>query len=641
MIDVIRRNNVRVRGSGARAMMFAHGFGCDQNMWRLVAPAFEPDFRTVLFDHVGAGGSDLSAYDKTKYSSLAGYADDVVEIGRALTLQDAVFVGHSVSSMIGVLAAEQAPGMFGKLVLIGPSARYIDDLGYVGGFSAAQIEELLQFLESNHMGWSAQMAPVIMGNPDRPELGEELTNSFCRTDPEIAKAFARVTFTSDNRDDLAQGHCPYPGITVQRGHHRFPGGRGFRPSRHPRKPHAGPGGDRPLPELERPGRSHLCDANLRVNAAVESPSNPDFQDLIDNAPCGYITLLPSGRIAHVNGTFLNWSGYAAHEMVGKRLSDFLSIAGRIYYETHIAPLLRMQGTFEEFAIDVRKSNGEPLQMIANANEKRSTDGKPLSIRLALIRATDRRRYEHELLVARELARDAEKVTDERLQRERETAELREQFIAVLGHDLRNPLGSIVNGAHVLDRTVQTVKEHQVIAMMQTAAMRMAGLIDDVLDLARGRLGGGISLNRDSHKPLEPVLTQVVDELRHVSPGHVIDAVFTIDQPVNCDRARLGQLLSNLLGNALTHGAGDKPVVVRASTGDGSFELWVANSGEMIPEASMAQLFQPFFRGKARASKQGLGLGLYIASEIARAHGGELTASSTPEETRFTFTMRLD
>jgi sigma-B regulation protein RsbQ len=188
-------------------MVFAHGFGCDQNMWRFMVPAFEKDFMTVVFDHVGAGGSDLSAYDRTKYSNLSGYADDVVEIGRELELKDAVFVGHSVSSMIGVLAAQKAPGMFGKLVLVGPSARYIDDKEYLGGFSAKQIEELLQFLESNHMGWSAQMAPMIMGNADRPELGQELTNSFCRTDPEIAKAFARVTFTSDNRKDLA-------GVTV-------------------------------------------------------------------------------------------------------------------------------------------------------------------------------------------------------------------------------------------------------------------------------------------------------------------------------------------------------------------------------------------------------------------------------------------
>lgn len=207
MPGAIERNNVHIRGAGEKTVVFAHGFGCDQNMWRFVTPAFEKDFRVVVFDHVGAGGSDLSAYAREKYSSLSGYADDVVEIGRELGLQDAIFVGHSVSSMIGVLAAGKAPGMFGKLVLVGPSARYIDDEGYVGGFSAAQIEELLQFLESNHMGWSAQMAPMIMGNPDRPELGQELTNSFCRTDPEIANAFARVTFTSDNRKDLA-------GVTV-------------------------------------------------------------------------------------------------------------------------------------------------------------------------------------------------------------------------------------------------------------------------------------------------------------------------------------------------------------------------------------------------------------------------------------------
>jgi sigma-B regulation protein RsbQ len=198
------RNNVQVRGSGERAMVFAHGFGCDQNMWRFVAPAFEAEYTTVLFDHVGAGRSDLSAYDRNKYSALSGYADDVVEIGQALGLKDAVFVGHSVSAMIGVLAATKAPELFESLVLVGPSARYIDDQDYVGGFSAQQIEELLSFLEENHMGWSAQMAPAIMGNPDRPELGEELTNSFCRTDPAIAKEFARVTFLSDNRADLAK-----------------------------------------------------------------------------------------------------------------------------------------------------------------------------------------------------------------------------------------------------------------------------------------------------------------------------------------------------------------------------------------------------------------------------------------------------
>jgi sigma-B regulation protein RsbQ len=197
------RNNVHVAGTGERAMMLAHGFGCDQNMWRHVAPVFEDSFRTILFDHVGAGESDLSAYNPSKYGDLSGYADDVVEIGRELGLRNATFVGHSVSAMIGILASCKAPDLFENLVLVGPSPRYINDGDYVGGFTAEQIGELLDFLSENYMGWSAAMAPMIMGNPERPELAEELTNSFCRTDPEIAKAFARVTFMSDNRADLA------------------------------------------------------------------------------------------------------------------------------------------------------------------------------------------------------------------------------------------------------------------------------------------------------------------------------------------------------------------------------------------------------------------------------------------------------
>src|SRR5688500_7827881 len=201
-LDVVRRNNVRVSGRGDSPMMFAHGFGCDQNMWRLVVPAFENTHRVVLFDHVGAGQSDASAYDRQKYGTLDGYATDVLEICAGLKLSDVIFVGHSVSAMIGVLAANRDPARFKALVLVGPSPRYIDDGDYVGGFSRHDIEGLLSSLESNYLGWSSAMAPVIMGNTDRPELGEELTNSFCRTDPEIARQFARATFLSDNRADL-------------------------------------------------------------------------------------------------------------------------------------------------------------------------------------------------------------------------------------------------------------------------------------------------------------------------------------------------------------------------------------------------------------------------------------------------------
>ena len=207
-MDVLKRNNVVIRGRGSESILFSHGYGCDQNMWRLVAPAFEESYRTILFDHVGAGASDLSAYSYDRYASLEGYADDIIAIANELGLEDAIFVGHSASAMIGLLVARKAPKLFKAMVLIGPSPSYIDDGDYVGGFKEAEIDELLDSLDSNHLGWSMTMAPVIMGNPERAELGEELTQSFCRTDPSIAKHFARTTFLSDTRDILPAVRVP-------------------------------------------------------------------------------------------------------------------------------------------------------------------------------------------------------------------------------------------------------------------------------------------------------------------------------------------------------------------------------------------------------------------------------------------------
>ncbi len=201
-MSVLERNHVVVSGKGTVPILFAHGFGCDQLMWRLVAPAFENEYKVILFDHVGAGRSDLSAYSPGKYQSLDGYADDIVEIVHALNLDNVIFVGHSVACMMGILAAEKAPGMFSKLILVGPSPSYINDGNYTGGFEKDQIEELLASMDNNHLGWSMSMASVIMGNPDKKELAVELGNSFCRTDPAIAKQFARTTFLSDTRANI-------------------------------------------------------------------------------------------------------------------------------------------------------------------------------------------------------------------------------------------------------------------------------------------------------------------------------------------------------------------------------------------------------------------------------------------------------
>ena len=211
--DIRSRNNVRESGDPAgRPIVFAHGFGCSQEAWRLVTPYFD-DHRAIVFDNVGVGGSDLSAYDRGKYDSLHGYADDVLEIMESLDLHDAVFVGHSVGSMVGVLAANQDPSRFGALVLVGPSPRYVNDGDYVGGFEQADIDGLIDSLDANYLGWSHTMAPVIMGNPGRPELGDELDELFCRVDPAIARQFARVTFLSDNRRDL--GDVSVPTLVVQ------------------------------------------------------------------------------------------------------------------------------------------------------------------------------------------------------------------------------------------------------------------------------------------------------------------------------------------------------------------------------------------------------------------------------------------
>jgi sigma-B regulation protein RsbU (phosphoserine phosphatase) len=388
-----------------------------------------------------------------------------------------------------------------------------------------------------------------------------------------------------------------------------------------------------LPQSKRTRRGYRRDANIRLSILVTETPIDDFEDMFENSPCGHVTLETNGRIARVNKTLLGWIGRTADEMTGKPFSDFLNMAGRIFYETHIAPLLRMQGFFNEFAIDMVTANGEPMQMICNALEGRNAAGQPLFIRLALLKATDRRRYEKELLAGREAAKTS-------LANERETSQLREQFIAVLGHDLRNPLASISAGARILGRHAKTEKEHQVVAMLQTTVMRMTGLIDNVLDFARGRLGGGLTLDRDALKPLEPILHQVIDELRLSSPGRQIETEYAIDRPVDCDRTRIGQLVSNLVGNAISHGTASQPVRVRAETVDDLFRFSVANGGEPIPRATMEKLFEPFFRGEVRSSRQGLGLGLHIAAQIAKAHDGVLTVTSTSEETRFTFVMPL-
>lgn len=358
----------------------------------------------------------------------------------------------------------------------------------------------------------------------------------------------------------------------------------------------------------------------------------DLEDLYETAPCGYVSLSPDSRIAKINQTLAGWLGWLAEELVGKPVHEILSFGGRIAFETHLAPLLRMQGHVHEIALDLVKSDGEKIPIIANAAERRGPDGRHLFTRLTLFKALDRRTYERSLLEARVRAEAESKA-------QREAALLRDQFMAVLGHDLRNPLAAIAAGIRMLTRREQlSDRGCAILGEMNSSVERASSLIDDVLDLARGGLGGGFVVDRNGDAPLAPVLQQVVAEVHAIAPAHRIEVHIDIDDPVECDRGRIGQLASNLLSNAVTHGAAEEPIRFEAVTSGDMFVLSVANAGEPIPEDVRSRLFHPFFRGDARPSREGLGLGLFIASEIAKAHGGTLDVSSTVEETRFTFTM---
>jgi len=366
----------------------------------------------------------------------------------------------------------------------------------------------------------------------------------------------------------------------------------------------------------------------------------DFEDLFERAPCGYLVLDAAGHVVATNQTLQGWLGYSASELKQKRFLDLLNVAGRIFYETHFAPLLRMQDFFDEVALDFVTRDGTKLAVLANARQRRDDDGNLISTRVAIFQAKERRRYERDLVEARKVAEAARKELAALNASLTETGLLRDEFIAVLGHDLRNPLASISAGMRMLSREPLSDKAIGVVGLVEKAADRMHGLIDNILDLARGRLGGGLTVERDANEPLEPVLRQVVLELQSATPDREIEAKIEIPFPVSVDRIRIGQLASNLLANALTHGAHDTPVRLEAIVAGDNFVLSVANSGTPIPQSIMDKLFQPFFRGGAGESPQGLGLGLHIASEIATAHGGNLTVSSTREQTVFTFSMPL-
>lgn len=366
----------------------------------------------------------------------------------------------------------------------------------------------------------------------------------------------------------------------------------------------------------------------------KAPAEEDFEDLYENAPCGYLSLSPDAHIVRANATLAGWLGCVPESLIGTAFHDILTFGGRIAFETHLAPLLRLQGFVSELAFDLRRPDGSTVPIIANAAEKRDEGGHHILTRITLFKALERRRYERSLVEARAKAEAKAGI-------EAETAALREQFIAVLGHDLRNPLAAVAAGIRMLeDSEPSEDRWRQVLSKMNASIARADALVADLLDFARGRLGDGLTLARNRDQPLTPVLQQVVSEIRAIAPAREVIASFAIDEPVDCDRQRVAQLASNLLANAVVHGASDSPIEIDATTDQTSFTLSVTNGGAPIPTEARDQLFQPFFRGAIRPSRQGLGLGLFIVNEIAKAHDGTMTVTSTDERTRFVFSMPL-
>lgn len=356
----------------------------------------------------------------------------------------------------------------------------------------------------------------------------------------------------------------------------------------------------------------------------------DYRDLFEHAPCGYL-LVDAGVICMVNVTLAEWLNFSASELVGKRLPDIFTVSGRVVFETGVLPLLALQEHVDEVAMDLvaRDETRIPVSMSVrlalDASQQHLT-------RIVFVKAASRRRFERDLISARQNA-------EQGLLHEQEEGALREQFIAILGHDLRNPLAAISAATRMLLREALTPRGKKVLSLMGESTSRMALLTENMLDFARARLGGGIALKLSSDQPLEPLITQVVDELRLTAPDTDVRVFASIRTAIQYDPARIAQMLSNLLGNAFHHGDRSRPIIIEASTlQDGTFRLCVSNSGNPIPDELQAKLFTPFVTGVEPGQGRGLGLGLHIAAEIAKAHGGTLSFTSDNESTCFTFLM---
>lgn len=362
--NVLIRNNVKVTGYGTQAMVFAAGFGCDQNMWRFVTPSFTDDYRIVLFDYVGSGASDVQAYRSERYSDLDGYAQDVLDVLSALEFSKVIFVGHSVGCIIGLLASIREPERFERIIMIGPSPCYLNDSsGYVGGFERDALEGLLDMMKKNDIGWASFLAPVIMQNDDRPELTRELKESFCSTDPVIARNFAEVTFFSDNRDDLPKATVPSlilqssedaiaPTAVGEYVHRRLPQStyKLLKATGH-------------CPHMSHPAEVVAAMKNYLLSESklvVRKPSNK-----IHELPCGFLSLDLNSKILMLNDKLLQWLDYDLKDLQGISIDSILTASSILFYQMYFFPMTRLHGKAEDIHLTLLSRQGSEIAVRVN------------------------------------------------------------------------------------------------------------------------------------------------------------------------------------------------------------------------------------------------------------------------------------
>jgi sigma-B regulation protein RsbU (phosphoserine phosphatase) len=357
----------------------------------------------------------------------------------------------------------------------------------------------------------------------------------------------------------------------------------------------------------------------------------NIEDPLDIEPCVYLSLWPDGRIAKIDDALSEWLFRSQEDLFGRKIGDLLSFGGRIAFETHLTPMLRLNGEVSEITLDLETAHGEKLPVIASARENRDKEGRLLFTHITMFKASSPLLCPRSLAARKDEARNITKAAEE-------TGHLQKQFIAVLGQDLRNPLAALAAGAGILSREVLSSRGEFVLREMERSIARANLLIEQVLDFARGRFGEGLILDRNDDAPLTPVLKRVITEVQDAVPEREIRTRLEICEPIDCDRLRLGQLAANLLSNAITHGDPTQPIEVAAYSKSGRFTFSVTNGGPPIPENERLKLFQPFFCREVRDGQQGLGLGLFIVDQIATAHDGVMSVQSDDTQTCFSFSM---